>query len=269
MPDEPACQVDARPAPDANLCRGCLDTLRAELRAVSWLAEQLEVTLTRQARIGDRNGPRSAERPLPFHPRAAVDLETLRDGLGMWAAAVAEGRGVRLDAAATPVGFAAWLLRWSGEIAQHPDAGECHGDVLAMVEAARRTIDLPPQRHFVGPCDECGQDLYCSQAAKTVTCATPDCGAAYDVAERRIWLLEAAVDQLRTAAELSRELPWIAGVTIDRKVINQWASRGLGGLVLTPYDPHARDPYGRTRFRVGEVIDFARRAAERVARVAG
>ena len=256
------CVVDGRPAPDALLCRGCLDALKADLRAVAWLVKQLEVTLTRQARIGHRNGPRSAERPLPFHPSAAVDLETLRDGLGMWARAVAEQRGVCLSAADSsgPAGFASWLLRWAGEAAQHPDAAELVGDVRSMCEAARRTIDLPPERHFVGPCDTCDQDLYCSTAAKVVTCRTTDCGASYDVADRRAWLLEAAVDQLRTAAELSRELPWIGGVTIDRKVINQWASRGLGGIVLTPYGAHPRDPYGRTRFRLGEVLDFARRA---------
>jgi hypothetical protein len=260
------CAVDGRPADSAFLCRGCLDALKAELRSVAWLVEQLGVTLTRQARVGQRNGPRSAETPLPFHLRASVDLETLRDGLGMWALAVAERRGVALDAAATPATLAAWLLRWAGEVAQHPDAAELHGDVLAMTEAARRTIDLPPQKHFVGPCDDCGEDLYCGPSAKVVACRTEGCEFSAEVESRRIWLLEAAVDQLRTAAELSRELPWIGGVTIDRKRINQWAARGQ----VVKYLPHARDPHGYPRFRVGEIIDMARRAvSESPARVAG
>jgi hypothetical protein len=162
--------------------------------------------------------------------------------------------------------LAAWLLRWAGEVAQHPDAAELHGDVLAMTEAARRTIDLPPQRHFVGPCEDCGEDLYCGPAAKVVACRTPDCGAEYPVEERRIWLLEAAVDQLRTAAELSRELPWIGGVTIDRKLINQWAVRGR----ITKFLPHPRDPHGRVRFRLGEVLERARETVmERATKVAG
>jgi hypothetical protein len=260
------CSIDGRPADSAFLCRGCLDALKAELRSVAWLVEQLGITLTRQARVGQRNGPRSAETPLPFHLRASVDLETLRDGLGMWALAVAERRGVALDAAATPAAFAAWLLRWAGEVAQHPDAAELHGDVLAMTEAARRTIDLPPQRHYCGPCDLCGEDLYVGQLAKVVTCRVEGCEFSADVAERRTWLLEHAVDQLRTAAELSRELPWIGGVTIDRKLINQWAVRGR----ITKFLPHPRDPHGRARFRLGEVLERARETVmERSARVAG
>jgi hypothetical protein len=248
------------------ICRGCLDALKAELRSVAWLVEQLGVTLTRQARVGQRNGPRSAETPLPFHLRASVDLETLRDGLGMWALAVAEQRGILLESAPTPAAFASWLLRHPNDVAQHPDAAELHGDVLAMTEAARRTIDLPPQKHFVGPCDDCGEDLYCGPAAKVVACRTEGCEFSAEVESRRIWLLEAAVDQLRTAAELSRELPWIGGVTIDRKLINQWAVRGR----ITKFLPHPRDPHARARFRLGEVLERARETVmERSAQVAG
>lgn len=256
------CHVDQRPTDGSNLCHGCLDELKSELRSVAWLVEQLGITLTRQARVGQRNGPRGAETPLPFHLRASVDLETLRDGLGMWARAVAESRGIPgviecFDAEAVSL----WLLRHSNDIAQHPDVAELHGDILAMTHAAQRTIDLPPQRHFVGPCDECGADLYCGPQARDVACATPECDAVYPVAERRIWLLEQAVDQLRTAAELSRELPWIGGVTISRKMINQWAVRGH----VTKYLPHPRDPRGYPRFRVGEIIDRARRHAGELA----
>ena len=262
----PDCSIDGRPSNDATICPGCLDQLKAVLRTVPALVDELEVTLSRQARVGTRNGRRGSETPLPFHLRASVDLETLRDGLRLWAGAVAERRGVVLDSPATATGYAAWLVRWSGEVAQHPDAAELHGDVLSMAEAARRTVDLPPTLHFVGPCDECGADLYCGAGASTVTCRTEGCGQAYDVAARRAWLLEAAVDQLRTAAELSRELPWIGGVVIDRKLINQWAVRDR----ITKYLPHPRDPYGRTRFRLGEVLELARATAvERAAKVAG
>lgn len=262
----PECSIDGRPASDATICRGCVDQLVGVLRTVPALVDELEVTLSRQARVGTRNGPRGSETPLPFHLRASVDLETLRDGLRLWAGAVAERRGVALDAPATAGGYAAWLVRWSGEVAQHPDAAELHGDVLSMAEAARRTVDLPPTLHFVGPCDECGADLYCGAGASTVACRTEACERTYDVAARRAWLLEAAVDQLRTAAELSRELPWIGGVVIDRKLINQWAVRGK----IEKFLPHPRDPMARPRFRLGEVLELARATAvERAAKVAG
>jgi hypothetical protein len=35
-----------------------------------------------------------------------------------------------LDVGPSPAALASWLLRWAGEVAQHPDAAELHGDVL-------------------------------------------------------------------------------------------------------------------------------------------
>lgn len=267
------CQACPRPCVDANLCRSCVDQLVAELRQIDWLVSQLEITLTRQARVGHRNGPRSSERPLMFHWGASVDLETMRDGLAMWASTVAERRGIRVDADRDPVQLAQWLIRWVGEAAQHPDAAELHGDVISMTRAARRTIDLAPDLRYVGPCDGhqaritpvelggCGEDLYVGMHAATVVCATDGCGAEYPIEERRAWLLEQAVDQLRTARQLAYELPWIAGVVINAKTIGMWAARGK----LTRYLPHPQDQRFAARFRVGEVIELARTMAEQQA----
>lgn len=262
------CQACARPVSDARLCRGCIDQLNGELRQVPWLVEQLTITLTRQARVGTRNGRRGTETPLVFHLAASVDLETMRDGLHMWAQAVATQRGVTVDATHTPDAYAAWLLRWSGEVAQHAAADELLGDVLSMTKAARRTIDLAPELRYVGPCDGhraiiddtigCGKDLYASLNAFTVTCHTDGCTAEYNIETRRIWLLEQAIDQLRTTTQLSRELPWIAGITINAKLIGMWAARGK----LTAYLPHARDARKASRYRVGEVIEVARAMAQ-------
>lgn len=262
------CSVCTRPCSDAWLCRGCIDQLTAELRQIPWLAEQLEVTLTRQARVGTRNGPRSSERPLVFHWGASVDLETMRDGLSTWATTIAQQRGIQVDAAREPAPLANWLIRWAGEAAQHPDAAELHGDVLAMTRAARRTIDLAPDLRFVGPCDGhravqpdtvgCGEDLYAGMNSFTVRCATEGCTAEYNIEGRRAWLLEQAVDQLRTARQLAYELPWIAGVVVNVKTLGMWATRDK----ITRYLPHAKDPRQATRFRVGEVIELARAMAE-------
>lgn len=267
------CQTCTRPAPDVNLCSGCLDALRGELRAVSWLVAQLEVTLTRQSREGDRNGPRSAERPLPFDWNASVDLESLRDGLAMWCRAIAERRHVDLDTTPDAPGYARWLLRWSNELATHPDAGELHGDILALTKAARRTIDRHPERRYLGPCDieGCSGELYAPVHAETVACRGElddgtRCDAVYDIPARRAWLLEQASDQLRTARQLAYELPWIAGLTITRERIGMWASRGK----LTRYLPHAKDPDQAARYRVGEVIEVARAmAVEKQAKASG
>lgn len=263
------CAACSRPAPDATICPGCADQAAVHLRLVPWLVEQLTITLTRQSRMGERNGPRGAETAVPFDHRASVDLETLAAGLARWAGAIAAHRGITVDvpvrqvtlcdgAAAsvaippTAVDLSRWLLRWNGAAAQHPDAGEYVDDLTAMVRAAERTVDRAPDLRYVGPCDDCGQDLYVGAYAPTVTCGTPGCDAVYPTEERRAWLREQAEDQLRTAAQLSRELPWIAGVTINRKLINLWSSRGR----ITAYLPHPDNPTA-PRFRVGEVIDRA------------
>lgn len=277
MPD---CPIDARPT-DTVLCPGCLDQVRTELRQVPWLTRQLDITLTRQARTGDRNGPRSTDHPLPYHHGASVDIESLRDGLAYWAGQVAQRRGVTVDTPHSPPGYARWLLRWPSEIAGHPDAAELHGDVLALTHAARRTIDRHPDLRYLGPCDTCGHDLYATVHAVTVDCqgdlapvdaASGDllpslpCEAVYEIAPRRIWLLEQAADQLRTARQLSFELPWIAGVTVTAERIGMWAKRGK----VTIYLPHPLDERQAQRFRVGEIIEHARAmAVEQNSRVSG
>ena len=268
MPD---CQSCTRPTPDVNLCGGCVDTIRAELRSVPWLAARLEVPLTRQTASGQRNGSPSANRPLPFDWSASVDLEALRDTLAVWARDIAARRHVTLDAPHTPTGYARWLLRWPTEIALHPDAGMFHSELVGLTRACRRTIDRHPDMMFLGPCDECAADLYAPINAVAVTCRgehddTTPCGAVFDIPSRRVWLLEQAQDQLRTARQLSAELPWIAGVTVTAKLIGMWSVRGK----ITPFLPHPQDPDRAARFRVGEVIDRAREmAVDRQSRVTG
>jgi hypothetical protein len=274
------CVIDGRPAPDARLCNGCLDALKAELRAIPDLVQQLDITLTRQARIGERNGPRSTETPLPFHAGASVDLEALRDTLHYWCKTIAEKRGVHLDADIQPDQLARWLLRYPTEAAQLEDAAELFENIHSMTKAARRTIDLAPDRRFLGPCDSCGEDLFIwvtpGRLPEKVHCANEECDFSTSVQERRAYLLEAAYDRLLTAAEMSRAIrELVPGQTrpVSANTISQWASRGLsttgGRQTLTKYRHHPKDPScqctppepcRRPRFRVEEVIQFARMA---------
>lgn len=257
------CSSCSRPAPDAVICPSCTGQAAALLRQVPWLVEQLTVTLTRQARMGDRNGPRSTETPVYFDQRASVDLETFRLDLARWATAVAEHRGITVDADSTPAGLSRWLLRWNGAAAQHPDAGDYLTELTAMIRAAERTIDRAPDMRCLGPCDVdgCVAWLYVPVHADIAYCPSPDCDAQYRVEDRRAWLLEQTVDRLMTAAEIAQDLPWIAGTKIDRKLINKWSSRDK----ITRYDPHPTDKRHAPRFRVGEVIDRIRADATEAA----
>lgn len=265
-----------RPAPDATVCRSCEDQTAGHLRRIPWLTRQLDITLTRQARMGDRSGPRSTETPVYFDLRASIDLETFRADLARWAVAVADHRGVAVDVptkavrladgttalvAALPViaDLSRWLLRWNGAAAQHPDAADYVAEVAAMARAAERTIDRAPDMRCLGPCDVDGCEawLYVPMHAEVARCPSPECEAEYRVEDRRAWLMEQATDQLLTAAQIADQLPWIAGTRIDRKLINKWASRDQ----ITRYAPHPSDARQAPRFRVGEVVDRIRNEA--------
>lgn len=296
------CTVCSRPAPDARLCSGCLDALKVELRAllphwenrarwdmasgprrelVPGLIAELDTTLTRQARIGERNGPRSTETPLPYHAAASVDLETIQTTLAMWCLDIVTKRGIKPPPAWDSVELAKWLLRYPTEAAQLEDAAELFENIHAMTKAARRTIDLAPDRRFLGPCDECGSELYIwctpNRIPETVHCATEECSFSARVEERRGYLLEKAGNQLLTAAEMSRAIvELVPGQTrkISANTISQWASRGLsttkGRETLTKFRHHPKEsdcrcnplanppePCRRPRFLVSEVLRFA------------
>lgn len=259
------CGVCSQPATDATICGSCSAQLVAELRQVPWLVEELTTTLTRQARVGDRNGPRSSETPLPYHEDASVDLDTLRGTLQVWADLIAQRRSLSTPYG-TAVELARWLIMFPTEIAGHPDAADMHDQIMSVTASARRTIDRRPDLKFVGPCDGhgasqlsddlpqgCGEDMFAHLHAKAITCRTDGCGAVYDVEQRRAWLLEAAADQLRTAKQLSDEIAWVAGLTISPKLVSMWGLRGK----LTIYGPHPRDARQSQRYRLGEVVQVA------------
>jgi hypothetical protein len=188
-----------------------------------------------------------------FHEAASTDLAIIRELLTRWSSVVSAHRGVIIDADPTPPGLSRWLLRWNGAAAQHPDAADYLTELIHAVRDAQRTIDRAPDLRYVGPCEDCDQDMYvlAGRPPANVYCATVGCGASYPMEERRAWLLESCYNQLLTAHEMSRAIAeLIPGQPITPNRISQWAARDK----LTKYLPHPRDPHKRVRFLVEEVI---------------
>ncbi len=100
----------------------------------------------------------------------------------------------------------------------------------------------------------CGTDLYAMPGDTQVTC--PACGARYDVAERRAWLLDAAEDRLATTTEIARAITTLAGQDLTTERLRQWAARGR----LTV---RARTPDDRPLYRVGDVLSLLHADATR------
>ncbi|MFC6885310.1 MULTISPECIES: hypothetical protein [Actinomadura] len=286
--NEPRCAC-GQPARDATFCASCayrLDEAIAQISVHHGLAWDLELATTRQARLGDRGGPRSAQVPLPYDERAGDAATTLHRALARWAAVIArETTGPRRPGLPGPVcgrrarcahpscrmirasrppepppvtltGLATWLRPRVGWLRHHAAGQQAYDEILAAVAAARRVVDRPAERLYAGPCDDCGEDLYARPGAAAVPC--PGCHAVYEVEARRAWLLRAAEDVLASATDISRAITRL-GQPVTPEAIRGYAHRGL----LLPRTH--RTTGGRTvpLYRLGDVVDVLTRQAAR------
>jgi hypothetical protein len=259
------------------LCTGCSDQLARMLGDLVGLLAEVETTATRQAVMGSDGGRKSAETPLPLNWRAAELLDQARTVLTTWARDIWESStppaGPHCVRCAHPscqlmtppapsnVGLIGYLIRHIAWMRQRAEAVELFRDVRQVRHGAMQVIDRPPEQLYAGPCDACGEDLYCQPGAALVRCRTTDCRSAYDVQQRREWLLAAAEDYLATALMISRAVTSLGmPVTYDR--IRKWASRDRIAA-------HSVDRDGRPLYRVGDVLAILQADLVRQAEKAG
>lgn len=229
------------------------------------LGRDIEISLARQAALGKREGPRGSGRPLPFSTRASKVAHDATVRLDHWV------RVLHVDGEPWPVPDVAaqsrWLLSRLTRAVAHAGAAEFDRDVTRVVTQIRYVIDRPADRWYAGPCDTDGcveqlltfdddgrprrearpSTLYADPELDVVTCR--QCGARYDVEERRAWLLAAAEDQLAHAELIGRAAPAL-GVEITPAAVRNYAARGR-------ISAHGTDLQGRPLYRVGDVIDVA------------
>lgn len=268
---------------EAYLCAACGQLLAKELRTVGWISDELDVTLSRQDRIGVQQGGhkpgKEVERPLPYNVGAAEAGWILHDVLAVTARDLAEQRGIehlpdgmvsasfigpllpglqRIPAnyVDSSPSIAAWLARHVDAIRHDEGGGQTYDELTDAIASARRIIDAPAGRIFAGPCGSetdagrCGADLYAHVDAPSVSCA--ECGAKWDTGERRADLLARARDRLASASECERMLPWFVGAPIRATRIRQWSSRGR---ILAK----SADLTGSPLYRIGDVVDLHNR----------
>jgi len=242
----PACSF---PQHNGYLCRNCADTLTRDLKAIPWLLEDLEITMTRQDRLSDVSDRGSDEHPLPIRLHAMEARRDLHSTLAAWAQHVAgkhEGLGAGVW---TELKLAHYLLEHVGDVFTDPAAGECADEIGYAVKLVRRTIDKPVEQVFAGPCDDCGTDLYAHPSRAEVECRNPECGAVYPIEARRRWLLGKAEDQLLPATEMSRALSGLLQKPITGSMLRGLAFRGR----ITAHPPIKKN--GPALYKVGEVRD--------------
>lgn len=263
------CGVDdcARPTP-TRICARHTDQLADDLAAVPDLIDDLDAAVARQTASGPRYGGRSAEKPLPYDQRASLAQDALTTTLRAWLIALHpgavpgpahtrprcdHGSCMQIRWRAWPgddaTGAATWLRDRVGLIARSDAAPDVVDEIHAAVDQARHDTDRAADRLFAGPCDTCGDVLWARLNATVATCRT--CEAAYDLADRRAWLLAAADDELVTAIDASRALTRL-GLEVTPERIRQWAHRGR----LTPQGTETRAGRQLPLYRLGDLTQL-------------
>ena len=257
----PICSAPRCGNPQLNgyLCGSCRNTLVDDLSAIPGLLSELDTTMARQDRLGDKSRRPGDERPLPFRVFAMEARRDVVQTLIIWALHVSRRSGHRpnLENLENPQKLARWMSSRIADIDSDPLAGTLADEIGYARVLGRRTIDKPAESLYAGPCDQCSSDLYAHPAAAEIECR--DCAAAYRVETRRAWLLAQAEDHLLTAAEMSRALPGLLPHDqhgreqyLTAAMIRGWAHRGR----LFKHPPHPTRP-NDPLYRVGDVRTLA------------
>lgn len=271
------CAVDGcgRPMPtgdQSTACPRCWNILERNLGQVPALVVELDTTISRQAAISLRNGPRSGDKPLPFNVGASQVAADLHATLWAWVREGLEARPWVATPDPSTVGLSRCLLVLFGWLVIHEDGALAVSQIGQAVERAEHVIDRAPDLMECGPCStkdcpghlrvacEPGPDDTLIPLAPTVRCR--DCGQAYDVAERREALLADNGDLLLTIPELLAALarPNDPDPSM-RKRIENWATRGR--LIAHAHVPAPRGGRAIPAYRLDDVrtlIDDHRRA---------
>lgn len=266
-----ACPLDgAHLPPDRTVCRTCTGTLRGLLTDLPGLMGDLVVTLTRQARYGPRVGARTTTNPLPFAYGASEARWVAHTTLVGWTFWVADIRAHRRP---ETWGEIAGYLRDHGGLdwaAQHPDGPQLVEELTAALRNARRAIDRPADRAFIGTCGalieidvvvdghrtllpaSCPEELYAPVDRDEIDC--PRCGTTWNVRARQDAMLTDLRDVLLPAVDVARAVDGL-GVDITPERIRQWKRRGVLAPAVDECGRARADVHGRPLYRVGDVLD--------------
>lgn len=259
-----ACPVCSRPQDQGLLCSNaasrppteyCTQQLERELGDVAAVVAELDITLSKQGRLGAGGPGGLARERLPLQPGAMDPIWVLGNVLTTWARDVCGDQAP--ESTKPPAVVAAWMLLSDiDRIRRHPAVEDLHDEVVDAVGLARRTVDRAAERKFLGPCwgefegVKCVEDLYVHPAATHARCRV--CGSEVDVVERRAWLLEQAEDVICTVKEASRYLGEVGGIRVSEASI-----RGYLHRARIAYRP------GGNSIRLGDLLEVVLDDAER------
>lgn len=248
------CPACAAPQDAGLLCHSCTSLLERDLGDVASIVADLDIALSKQARIGNAGGGGLARERSPISIGAMQAADTLTNVLTTWARDVCGGRRWLAHANLPAVAGANYLLAEIPAIRRHPAVDELADQIHDAISQARRAVDRPADRIYLGQCEfeqdvegggtvTCYEELYASPGASEVRCRV--CGITHPVHERRAWLMTRAEDMLFTPREASEMLGEIGHINVSQASIRGYIHRGKIAF---------RAPIEAKRFRLGDLL---------------
>jgi hypothetical protein len=230
------CPVCGNPQAQGLLDDACTTRLERELGDVASIVAELDITLSRQAKIGSsgKSGKGWAREKLPIHVGAIEAADVLANTLTTWARDVAEVGFLAAHSTSPTRAAARILLNHVPQIRRHPAVEELVDEIISAIRQARHTVDRPADRIYFGACysetlDEdgrtvtCLEEIWASPAATEVTCRV--CSTEWEIAERRAWLLKKAEDMIVTIPDASTYLGDIGNIRVTQASIRGYVHR--------------------------------------------
>lgn len=200
------------------------------------LLDELDTTICGDDKMGGASigiVTGNSESPLAFNERASDVKSALCNTVVGWTKLFAEENPHLLFDVATIEEAARWMAGFPNLLAGHPAAVEMHDELRVRVRDARRCIDRPADRVFVGECgrllDETGETckakLFAVVGHIEVTCR--ECTTSFCVVDRQRDLLLKLRAQVVTAREAEKALKPFFGRSVNVKTLRTWINRGL------------------------------------------
>lgn len=217
--------------PESLLCHDDTAALETMLAAVPQLIDQLEVAISKQAKIdtGGKSGKGSAHEKSPVNWGVAAVRDSLRIELALWGDDVVA-------------------------IRRHPKAGEILSGIGHAIKRAYSAIDRMRDRKYLGKClhktgdAECQEEVWVTPGARTARCVA--CKYEHNVADRRQDMLDLAEDMIVTPREASQYIGEVGGMEVGHQRIRNYLDRKR--IAVRP------SPDGVQRLRLGDLLQVLR-----------
>lgn len=222
------------------LCNDCLRVFKSDLELVSWLGEQLGITASKQAVMGERAGGKSAETPDPVHWGAAAARRKLIDVVNACTKDLTD---------AGLIGISDTAIDGLSHFTTWPPAVEHFIAIDRAVARGMKVIDCsPPKSVFRAPCDvnNCEGEWWTIPGDDYVSCNVCGIVVSSDRVNRR---LNDAIDgHLFSITEMALAISIKLGRDVSRQRIHDLTRRKHD-----PLRPRGRTQDGHDLYSVADV----------------